>query len=52
MAVGLWLTLIIVGVILAILGFSGVANFLIWLGIAVLVVGLILSLVGRAGRRV
>jgi len=52
MNVGLWLTLIIIGVILAILGFSGLGSFLIWLGIIVLVVGLILSLVGRAGRRV
>lgn len=48
----LWLTLIVVGVILAILGFSGVANFLIWLGLIVLVVGLILSFVGRGSRRV
>lgn len=48
----LWLTLIVVGIILAILGFAGVADFLIWLGIIVLVVGLIFTLVNRAGRRV
>jgi len=43
----LWLTLIVVGVILAILGFAGIADFLIWLGVIVLVVGLISSLVTR-----
>lgn len=47
-----WLLLIIVGVILAILGFAGVGNFLIWLGIIILVVGLIMSLVGRGARGV
>lgn len=43
----LWLTLIVVGVILAILGFAGIADFLIWLGVIVLVVGLISSFVTR-----
>lgn len=47
----LWLTLIVVGVILAILGFAGVAKFLIWLGLIVLVVGLVFSLIGRGSRR-
>jgi membrane protein implicated in regulation of membrane protease activity len=45
-----WLILIIIGVILLILGFAGVAEFLIWVGVAILVVSLILALVGR--RRV
>jgi membrane protein implicated in regulation of membrane protease activity len=43
----LWLLLIIVGVILAIVGFAGVGQLLIWIGIAVLVVGLILSFTSR-----
>lgn len=46
-SMALWLTLIVVGVILAILGFAGIADFLIWLGVIVLVVGLISSLVTR-----
>ena len=44
----LWLTLIIIGVILAVLGFSGVGSWLIYVGIAILVVGIIVSLVRRA----
>jgi membrane protein implicated in regulation of membrane protease activity len=44
----LWLLLIIVGVILAIVGFAGVGSILIWIGIAVLVVGLILSFTNRS----
>jgi membrane protein implicated in regulation of membrane protease activity len=44
----LWLLLIIVGVILAIVGFAGVGQLLIWIGIAVLVVGLILSFTTRS----
>lgn len=43
----LWLILVIVGVILAIIGFAGVGQFLIWIGVIVLVVGLILSFTGR-----
>ncbi len=43
-----WLLLIIIGVILAILGFSGIASWLIWVGIILLVVGLVLTLVRRA----
>jgi len=50
--VALWLTLILVGVVVAILGFAGLGNFLIWLGVVVVVVGLIFTLVGRAGRSV
>jgi hypothetical protein len=48
--VPLWLILVIVGVILAIVGFAGVGQILIWIGVAVLVVGLILSFTGRRGR--
>jgi membrane protein implicated in regulation of membrane protease activity len=44
----LWLILIIVGVILAIIGFAGVGQILIWIGVAVLVVGLILSFTNRS----
>lgn len=43
----LWLVLIIVGVILAIIGFAGVGQILIWIGVVVLVVGLILSFTRR-----
>jgi len=46
----LWLILIILGVILAIIGFAGVGQALIWIGVIVLVVGLILSFTGRRGR--
>jgi hypothetical protein len=45
--VGLWLLLIIAGVVLAILGFAGVGSALIWIGVIVLVVGLVMSFVGR-----
>lgn len=48
----LWLILIVVGIILAIVGFSGVAEFLIWVGVVVLVIGLIGILVGRSRSRV
>lgn len=44
----LWLTLIIIGIILAVLGFSGVASWLIYVGIAILVIGVVVSLVRRA----
>lgn len=44
----LWLLLIVVGVILAIIGFAGVGQLLIWIGIIVLVVGLILSFTTRS----
>jgi hypothetical protein len=48
--VPLWLILVIVGVILAIIGFAGVGQILIWIGVIVLVVGLILSFTSRRGR--
>jgi hypothetical protein len=46
----LWIVLIVIGVILAVLGFSGIAEILIWIGVIVLVAGLIGILVGRRGR--
>lgn len=42
-----WLALVVIGVILLILGFAGIAKVLIWIGIVVLVVGAVLTLVGR-----
>jgi hypothetical protein len=45
----LWLILVIVGVVLAVVGFSGVGQWLIWLGVLVLVVGLVLTLMNRRG---
>jgi hypothetical protein len=48
--VPLWLILVIVGVILAIIGFAGVGQILIWIGVIVLVVGLVLSFTSRRGR--
>ncbi|MGF0114941.1 hypothetical protein ACQFYA_01270 [Promicromonospora sp. Marseille-Q5078] len=48
----LWLILIIVGVVLLVLGLAvQAAQFLIWIGIAVLVVSLVLSLVRRTRNR-
>jgi membrane protein implicated in regulation of membrane protease activity len=47
-----WLILVIVGAILLILGLSGIGEFLIWIGVAVLVVSLVLALVGRGRSRV
>ncbi|GCD21758.1 hypothetical protein OMK64_11300 [Cellulomonas fimi] len=46
-----WLILVLVGAVLLILGFAGVGEFLLWIGIAVLVVSLILGLVGRGRGR-
>ncbi|ACZ20391.1 hypothetical protein Sked_04250 [Sanguibacter keddieii DSM 10542] len=47
-----WLIILLVGVVLLVLGFSGVATFLIYVGIAVLVVSLILGFLGgRKTRR-
>jgi hypothetical protein len=45
--VPLWLVLIVVGVVLAVIGFAGVGSWLIYLGVIVLVVGAVLTLVGR-----
>ncbi|WP_162242662.1 DUF4175 domain-containing protein [Cellulomonas sp. Leaf395] len=48
-----WLILIIVGVVLLILGVAtGIGQWLIWIGVAVLVISLILALVGRGRSRV
>ncbi|MEG3616617.1 MULTISPECIES: hypothetical protein [Isoptericola] len=44
----LWLILIIIGVVLLVLGLTGIAEFLLWVGVAVLVVSLVLALVRRA----
>lgn len=47
-----WLIILLVGVVLLVLGFSGVAEFLIWVGVAVLVVSLVLGFLGgRKSRR-
>lgn len=46
----LWLILVIVGAVLAIVGFGGVGTWLIWVGIIVLVVGAVLTLVNRGSR--
>lgn len=48
-----WLIILIVGVVLLILGVAvEAAQWLIWIGIAVLVISLILGLVGRGKSRV
>ncbi|WP_182113456.1 MULTISPECIES: hypothetical protein [unclassified Actinotalea] len=48
-----WLIILIIGAVLLVLGVAvEAAQFLIWLGIAVLVVSLILGLVGRGKARV
>ncbi|MDO8145323.1 MULTISPECIES: hypothetical protein [Isoptericola] len=44
----LWLILIIIGVVLLILGLSGIAEILLWIGVAILVVSLVLALMNRA----
>ena len=44
-----WLILVIIGVVLLVLGFGGVGQFLIWIGLAVLVVSLVLARAGRGG---
>jgi hypothetical protein len=46
----LWLILIIVGAVLAIIGFGGVGTWLIYVGIIVLIIGAVLTLVGRRSR--
>jgi membrane protein implicated in regulation of membrane protease activity len=48
----LWLTLIAIGIVLAIVGFAGVGSLLIWIGVAILIVGAIMTLVSRSGSRV
>lgn len=48
----MWLTLIIVGIVLALLGvFIETAKFLIWLGIVLFVISVIMSFVSRARNR-
>ncbi|WP_179950967.1 hypothetical protein [Xylanimonas oleitrophica] len=47
----LWLILIIAGAVLLVLGLTGIAEFLIWIGVAVLVVSLVLALVNRTRSR-
>ncbi|PZR53685.1 hypothetical protein DNL40_06005 [Xylanimonas oleitrophica] len=49
--VPLWLILIIAGAVLLVLGLTGIAEFLIWIGVAVLVVSLVLALVNRTRSR-
>jgi hypothetical protein len=44
----IWLILIVVGIILAVVGFGGAGNLLIWLGVIVLVVGLVMTLLNRS----
>ncbi|MGC5615124.1 hypothetical protein [Georgenia sp. Z1491] len=49
----LWLILIVAGVIMLVIGVAvEAAQFLIWLGIAIVVVSLILSLLRRGKNRV
>ena len=48
-----WLILILVGVVLVVLGVAtGIGQWLIWIGVAVLVISLILGLVGRGRSRI
>ena len=46
----LWLILVLVGIVLAIIGFGGAGSLLIWIGVILLVVGLIGTLVTRGSR--
>ena len=46
----IWLLLILVGVVLAVIGFGGAGQVLIWLGVVVLVVGLVMTFIGRRSR--
>ncbi|HLS02126.1 MAG TPA: hypothetical protein VK054_09135 [Beutenbergiaceae bacterium] len=49
----MWLTLIIVGVVLAVLGVAiEAARFLIWLGVILAVISVIMSLVRRGASKV
>ena len=52
MGMPLWLILIVVGIVLALVGFGGAGNLLIWLGVIILVVGVVLTLLNRSGTRV
>lgn len=46
----LWLILIIIGVVLLILGLSGIAEILIWIGVIILVVSLVLAILNRVKK--
>ncbi len=46
-----WLIVLLVGVVLVVIGFAGVGEILIFIGIAVLVISLILGFVGRGKSR-
>ncbi len=48
----LWIVLIIVGVVLALVGFGGVGQILIWIGLIVLVVGLVGIFLNRGRSRI
>jgi membrane protein implicated in regulation of membrane protease activity len=48
--VPLWLILIIIGVVLLILGFAGIADILIWIGVIILVVSLVLAVLNRVKK--
>ena len=48
----LWLILIAIGVVLALVGFGGVGEVLVWIGVVVLVIGLVGLLLGRGRSRV
>jgi hypothetical protein len=43
-----WLLLVVLGIVLAVIGFGGAGNLLIWLGVIVLVVGLVMTFLGRS----
>ncbi|MCL1869214.1 MAG: hypothetical protein FWF90_02230 [Promicromonosporaceae bacterium] len=47
----LWLVLIIAGIVLLVLGLTGIAHILIWIGIIVLVVSLVGMLFTRSRTR-
>jgi uncharacterized membrane protein YtjA (UPF0391 family) len=48
----LWLMLIVIGVVLAVVGFAGIGSWLIWVGVIVLVVGAVLTLVSRSSSSI
>jgi membrane protein implicated in regulation of membrane protease activity len=48
----LWLILIVVGIVLALIGFGGAGQLLVWLGVIVLVVGVVMTLASRSGSRI
>jgi membrane protein implicated in regulation of membrane protease activity len=52
MGMPLWLILIVVGIVLALIGFGGAGQLLVWLGVIILVVGVVMTLVSRSGTRV